>query len=88
MAVASPAPSLPKRVLALFRRTARSSQGREWLSLPELAEAFEISERTMRKHLSNGTLPSHRFGAGNERIHRRFTLADAKVFWSRVSPES
>ena len=76
---ASPAPRLPKRVRVAFR-------GAVWLSLPDLALAFEISERTMRRHASNGTLPAHRFGAGNERVHRRFTLADAQAFWSRVSP--
>jgi hypothetical protein len=65
---------LPKRVRAAF-------QDHDWLSLPDLAEAFEMSERTMRKLLVNGTLPWHRFGAGSERIHYRFTRGDAEAFW-------
>lgn len=69
---------LPKRVLTAFDSS-------EWLSLPELARAFEISERTMRKHAAKGTLAGHEYGTGDQRVHRAFTRADAARFWHRLN---
>lgn len=73
-----PASKLPPRVSAAFRE-------RDFLFLPELAEAFELPERTVRRLAANGILPWHRYGLGEERIHRRFTRADAEIFWRRFA---
>ena len=78
MAGAANRHDLPERVRAAYK-------GKNWLSLTQLANAFGISRRTMDKHVENGTLPWHRFGAGEERIRRAFTLADAELFWRRLN---
>lgn len=68
---------LPKRVQAAF-------EDRTWLTLRELANAFEFSESTVRRHANDGTLPAHRKGTGRVKVHRAFTLRDVQIFWRRL----
>lgn len=70
---------LPNRVREAF-------EGNTYLSLTQIAHAFQLSESTLRRHLRKGTLPSHSKGAGQYRTHRAFTVGDAETFWRRLQP--
>lgn len=43
----------------------------EWLSQQQIAAEFGISDRTVRRMISDGRLPAHRIGPRLVRINRR-----------------
>jgi hypothetical protein len=70
---------LPDRVREAF-------EGNTYLSLQAMADAFQLSTSTLRRHANQGTLPAHSKGFGEYRTHRAFTIGDAEVFWRNLQP--
>lgn len=70
-----------KKVTPLPNRVREAFEGQTYLSLAELANAFQLGYTTLWHHANKGNLPAHSKGFGKYRVHRAFTLGDAQIFW-------